>query len=257
MQRIHPETQLEKKLMCMGAMYIEENQILDSLFDIIGSDLVEGQELEDDVKEQVLKEVSDYFFRLDMNFGPEVGGDCVEILQEMWAVVDKASALKNLEDIRNQGHRTKFNVLKDSVPSDGTIDATSLEKFKQIFLFDFADSQEVQLKDEDYRKLAQWLQRTQKYVAKSGILAWDVARYVQLVRLSYVAGYFTDNEAWAEILKLGPVAEGKFNSWTEFAQSFLIGRTFWSGTESAEAKAICERLLGHPASPWQFFSWAE
>ncbi|MNJ99860.1 hypothetical protein D3C87_176410 [compost metagenome] len=255
MQRIHPETELEKKLMSMGAMYIEENQILDALYEIIGSDLVEGQELEGDVKVQVMDEISDYFFRLDMNFGSEVRGDCIGILEEMWAVFDKDSALKNLENIRTQGHRTKFNVLKDCVPADGSIDAVSLEKFKQIFLFDFSEGQEIQLKDEDYRKLAQWIQRTQKYVSDSGILAWDVARYIQLVRLCFVAGYFDDNEAWAQILKIAPVAEGKFSSWTEFAQSFLIGRTFWAGSESPEAKAICERLLGHPASPWQFFSW--
>ncbi|XGC80353.1 DUF1266 domain-containing protein [Bdellovibrio bacteriovorus] len=255
MQRILPETTLEQKMMCMGAIFIEENQVLDEVFQVVGSDLVEGKELSPDIREQIINEIGEYFFRLDMNYGPEIKIDCIGILEEFWKVMDKASALKNLEDIRAQGHRTKFNVLRSSLPSEGSIDAMSMERFKQIFSFDLEDQQDMQMSDEDFLKLAQWVQRTHKYLKEAGILAWDAARYIQLVRLSFVAGYLTDNEAWAEILKLAPITETAFNSWMEFSQSFLIGRTFWSGGDDPEVKGICERLLGHPASPWQFFTW--
>lgn len=255
MQRILPETELEKKMMCLGAVFIEENQVLDELFQVIGSDLIEGQELAPEIKEQVLDEIGEYFFRLDMNYGPDIKSECIEILEEFWKVSSRDTAKKNLEDIRRQGHRTKFNVLSSALPSDGTIDASSMEKFKQIFCFDFQEGQEVQMSEEDYRKLALWMQRAHRYLKSSGILAWDAARYVQLVRLCFVAGYLTDDEAWAELLKLAPLVEGRFESWMEFAQSFLIGRTFWSGGEDAQVKSVCERLLGHPASPWQFFAW--
>lgn len=253
MHRIHPETDLEKKLLCMGAMYIEENNVLDALDEIVGPDVIEGEPLSEDVKDQVLHEVSDYFFRLDMNFGPGARGDCIGILEEMWAVYDKESALKSLTEIREVGHRTKFNVLKNCLPSEGKIDLNTLDKFKQIFLFDFQEGQEVEFQEEDYLKLAQWVQRTQKYVADCGIVGWDISRYIQLVRLSYVSGYFNDQQAWEEILKIAPLATEKFSNWTEFSQSYLIGRTFWAGNESPEAKLICEKLLGHPVSPWQFY----
>ncbi|WP_374075406.1 DUF1266 domain-containing protein [Bdellovibrio bacteriovorus] len=255
MQRILPETDLEKKLMCLGAVFVEENQVLDELFQVVGSDLVEGQELAPEIKEQVLNEIGEYFFRLDMNYGPDIKADCIGILEEFWAVHDKKSALVNLENIRTQGHRTKFNVLKSTLPSDGNIDFAAMEKFKQIFCFDFAENQEMQMSDDDYRKLATWLQSTNKYLKESNILAWDAARYIHLVRLSFVSGYLSDNEAWAEILKLAPIIEDRFDSWMEFSQSFLIGRTFWSGGADPQVKSICERLLGHPASPWQFINW--
>ncbi|MBV2168804.1 MAG: DUF1266 domain-containing protein [Bdellovibrio sp.] len=255
MQRILPETDLEKKVMCLGAVFIEENQVLDELFQVIGSDLEDGKELPEDIKAQVLDEIGEYFFRLDMNYGPDIKIDCIGILEEFWGVRDKATALKNLENIRVQGHRTKFNVLKSCLPAEGTVDAASLSRFKQIFAFDLEEGQELQMSDEDYRKLAQWIQKTNRYLKDSSILAWDAARYVHLVRLSYVAGYLTDLEAWAEILKLAPLIEGRFDSWMEFSQSFLIGRTFWSGGDDPQVKAICEKLLGHPASPWHFFSW--
>ena len=255
MQRILPETDLERKLMCLGAIYIEENQVLDEVFQVVGADLVEGRELSADIKAQVIDEIGEYFFRLDMNYGPEAKADCLEILEDYWGVVDKKTALNVLNEIRSQGHRTKFNILQSSLPADGRLDAISLDKFKQIFTFDFDSKHEVQMSDEDYLKLAQWVQRTQKYLKESGILAWDAARYIQLIRLCFVAEYLSDNEAWAEILKLAPFVEGRFRSWMEFSQSFLIGRTFWSGSEDPDVKGSCERLLWHPASPWQFIDW--
>lgn len=255
MQRILPETYLEQKMMCMGAVFVEENHVLDDLYEIIGSDLVEGTELTGDAKEQVLDEVAEYFFRLDLNWGPEIKADCIGILEEYWGVKSREQVLTTLENIRQTGHRTKFSVLKSFVPPEGALNANALEKFKQVFSFDFSEEQNLQMDDEAYQKLASWMQRTNKYISECGILGWDVARFVHLVRLSFVSGYINDNEAWGEILKMAPLAEDKFKNWLEFSQSFLIGRTFWSGCEDPQVKLICERLLGHPASPWQFFSW--
>lgn len=254
MQRVLPETDIEKKMMSMAAVFIEENHVLDDLYEIIGSDLKEEAGLATDVREQVLDEVGEYFFRLDMNWGSEIRADCISILQDFWGVQDRQSALKTLEEIRRQGHRVKFNVLKGCVPKDGKIDSASLEKFKQIFNFDFPEDQELQMSDDEYRQLATWMFKTDRFVGECGILGWDAARLVHLARLSFVAGYIDDTEAWAEILKMAPIAVGKFKDWREFALSFIIGRTFWAGEEDPQVKKICERLLGHPASPWNFFS---
>lgn len=257
MQRILPETDLEKKLMSLGAVFIEENRVLDELFQVVGSDLLSETELAPEIREQVLSEIGEYFFRLDMNYGPDIKPDCIAILNDYWKVFDRQSCLQNLQDIRQQGHRTKFNVLRSSLPKDKPLDPASMEKFKQIFSFDFEENQQIEMNEAEFKKLAAWFQRTEGHLRESGILAWDAARYIQLARLSFMAGYLTDSETWAEILKLGPLVEGEFASWMEFSKSFLIGRTFWSGSDDAEIKAICERLLGHPASPWQFVHWDE
>lgn len=256
MQRIHPETNLEKKLMCLGAVFIEENHVLDELFQVFDAEFSQNEKLPSDIEEQLLNEISEYFFRLDMNYNSsEIRSDCAAVLHDFWGITDKDAAIKSLENIRIQGHRTKFNVLQNALPADGSIDSTSLSKFKKIFSFDLEDSHDLKMSDEDYRKLAQWIQRTHRFLKEPGILAWDAARYIHLVRLSFIAGYLTDNEAWAEILKLAPLVEGRFETWLEFSQSFLIGRTFWSGGDDPQIKSACERLLGHPASPWRYFSW--
>lgn len=253
MQRVLPETDLEKKMMSMAAIFIEENHVLDDLYEIIGSDLVDGKVLAPDVKEQVLEEIGEYFFRLDLNWGKEIKEDCLIILEDFWGVKTKEAALQTLEDIRKQGHRTKFNVLKGIAAAEEKISASSLEKFKQIFNFDFASEEQMQMTDDDHRLLAAWMKKTDRFVGECGILAWDIARGVHLARLAYVVGFFDDNQAWAEILNLAPIAEGKFKDWREFALSFIIGRTFWAGEEDPHIKMVCERLLGHPASPWNFY----
>lgn len=255
MQRILPETDLEMMLMSLGAPFIEENQVLDELFQVVGSDLVEAKELDPESRHQILNEIGEYFFRLDMNYGPEIKPDCIGILQDFWGVHDRESCQRTLETIRTQGHRTKFNVLRSALPAEGMIDMASMQKFRQIFNFDLEEGQEVGMSDDDYQKLASWMQRTHRYLKAEGILAWDAARYIHLVRLSFIAGYLSDIQAWAEILKLASLVTGKFDNWMDFSQSFLIGRTFWSGTDDPRVKLICEKLLGHPASPWQFVAW--
>ena len=256
MKRLLPETHLEMKMLSLGAIFIEENFVLDELYEVILTDLTEGMDIFADESRVVLNELSEAFFRLDMNYGPEVKGDCIGILEEFWDVRDVSSAEKYLENILVQGHRTKFNVLASSLPDSGNLSASALQRFQQIFSFDFSEDAPPGMKDEDYQKLAQWLQRSQKYVKDVGVLAWDASRYVHLVRLCYIAGYFDSEKSWRYLLKLAPVVEGKFSSWMEYAQSFLIGRTFWSGSDDPQIKSICERLLGHPASPWNFFSWS-
>lgn len=254
MPRILPENDLEKKMLSMAAIFIEENYVLDDLFEIIGSDLEDGKELAPEVKEQVLEEIGEYFFRLDLNWGEEIKEDCLIILEDFWGVKNKEAALKILEDIRKQGHRAKFNVLKNIAASEEKISNASLEKFKQIFNFDFASEEQMQMTDDDHRLLAAWMKKTDRFIGECGILGWDIARGVHLARLAYVVGYLDADQAWTEIQKLAPLAEKKFKNWREFALSFIIGRTFWAGEEDPQIKMVCERLLGHPASPWAFIS---
>jgi hypothetical protein len=244
MDRVWPETHQEKVLMAMGAAYVEENFVLEDLYEVIENEL-ERPDRNQEEQEFVEDQVCEIFGRLDMNFDPEIKGDCLELLQEMWNVADRASALAAIENLRHQGHRTKFNVLKAN--------AHDAYKFKEIFKFDFDESEEVQLSDEDFERLAEWIRRANDFVPKVGILAWDAARYIHLVRLCFFANYLNPKEAWEKINLLAPIVKDKFKDWSEFSQSFLIGRTFWAGEEDPDLKAVCERLLGHKASPWMIF----
>ena len=241
MSQVHPRSETQKRLMAMAAMYVEETYVLDELAQVI-------RPSEDD-HDLVMAEVDDYFLRLDMNFAPEVKVDCLEILQEIWHVVDRDSALKALKNLREQGQRDKFKQL-----AQFTNDIT---KFKQLFLFEFAHPEEVQIDDKGFQSLAEWLKKASSYVPECGILAWDVARYVHLVRLCFMGQILEAEECWQQVDLIEPLVEGQFKDWMQFSQSYLIGLTFWSGQEDPYIKASCERLLGYEVSPWKFYPWSE
>lgn len=243
MQRLAPELNKEKILLAMGAVYLEEGQILEALFEVLEGDL-QDIEVSEEAREFVIENINEAFLRLDMNYDPEFRADCLDLLGEMWDVKDRNSAIGTLENLLRQGHRGKFEGLKKNTHS--------LHKFKEIFKFDFDESEEITLSDEEFKQLAAWIERADGFVPQTGILAWDIARYVHLVRMCFFAGYLNNDEAWQRLLLAWPLIENKFSSWSEFAQSFLIGRTFWAGQEDPDLKETCERLLGHPASPWRF-----
>ncbi len=245
MQRLETENEHEEVLMAMGAIYLEENSLLDELYEILEADLIGDEEPSAEARDFICQHIVENFFRLDMNFAEEMRADCLDLLQEMWDVHDRSSALVSIQALFTTGHRTKFNVLK--------VNTQSLYKFKEIFKFDFDESEEIQLSDEEFEKLATWIERANSFVPVPGILAWDVARYIHLVRMCFFVGYLSDKEAWDKLNALWPLVENKFSSWNEFAQSFLIGRTFWAGSEDPELKSVCERLLGNKASPWLYY----
>lgn len=255
MQKTIADNDLEKFLMSLGAAFVEENHILDELLQRIDVDSLHDPEHNLDEVQLALKEVGTFFFSLNMGFEEELQSEILEILDLHWNVRDSQSADATLKEIREQGHRTKFNVLRSVLPATGKIESGSLEKFKQIFIFDFENPQDIKMSEEDLYKLAQWIQSTHKYLGPEGILGWDMARYVHVVRLYFMAGYFSADQAWKAINELSPIIVGKFPSWMEFSQSFLIGRTFWGGVDTPEIKQSCERLMGYPISPWVLLKW--
>lgn len=245
MSKLHAETDQERSLFAMGAVFIEENGVLENLSRQLGLDGESEESLNDPAllaDEEIRHELNEAFFRLDLNLDPYLRADCVGFLEELWDVVDVVSAKRVIENLRTQGHRAKFNVLKKHTQS--------LHQFKEIFKFDFEDPEHVQLDEEQFKTLAAWIEKADGFVPKVGILAWDVARYVHLVRLCFVANYLRADEAWTHLHAIQPLVQNQFSSWSEFSQSFLIGRTFWAGEEDPELKSACERLLGYTLSPW-------
>ncbi len=245
MQRFLPENLKEKEVLAMGAIFLEEHGLLDALGEVLKPDLLEWANLEEADQELVRENADEYFLRLDLNYDPELRADILDVLAEMWNVADRTSALTMINNLIKQGHRYKFDQLKANTHS--------LPNFKEIFKFDFSDADDVQLSDDDYLKLAAWIKRASSFVSDVGILAWDCARCVHLIRLSFFVGYLSDQEAWEQVHRLGDAFGGQFKNWNQFAQSFLIGCTFWSGSEDAELKKACERLMGYSFSPWRLY----
>jgi len=55
------------------------------------------------------------------------------------------------------------------------------------------------------------------------------------------------------------ILQRAFSSWRELGENYLIGREFWSLTQTKQdgdqVRAAYDRLLNDPNSPWNRISW--
>ena len=93
------------------------------------------------------------------------------------------------------------------------------------------------------------------------ILAWDFGRMVNVARWGYGAGYIDGNEAWNWLLTASYGSQLAFNSWKEFGESYMAGRSYWAGKKikemDDETKEAYDRLLypENKKSPWIAIPW--
>lgn len=95
-------------------------------------------------------------------------------------------------------------------------------------------------------------------IKKLGTSAWYWGRISYMARVAYTAGYLSKEEAWSWIEKAYEQSLTEFDSWEDFAKSYLIGRYAWAGPDSATNDIIAEigqHLLSDSDSPWQKISW--
>jgi len=55
------------------------------------------------------------------------------------------------------------------------------------------------------------------------------------------------------------IIQSTFSSWREVGENYLIGREFWSYSQTQQdgrfMREVCERLLANPRSPWNQIPW--
>ncbi|MGY0019483.1 DUF1266 domain-containing protein [Streptomyces sp. cg35] len=99
-------------------------------------------------------------------------------------------------------------------------------------------------------------------------LAWDIALYTDITRRGFACGMLTEADAWNLLKNVVPQVAGTYNSWREYADHYLLGRTVWrdglQGTPEAsfpapqaDADAHLRSLLDPAAvaSPWNQAPW--
>jgi hypothetical protein len=113
-----------------------------------------------------------------------------------------------------------------------------------------------------YPDIAQRLAVVERHAAALGarsILGWDYSRYIALCRWGYAAGYLSEDEAWAHIIRAARLLQSTFGSWRELGENYLVGREFWSPAQQRHSgpiyRAALRRLLEGPESPWTRYAW--
>ncbi len=165
-------------------------------------------------------------------------------LRGSWSIVDRASLIRNLERLRDFGHRKKFQKAQELAKEAGNDDELA------------ARDKEAALTAADIRFARQF----SPLVADRGILAWDLCRVVFLARTGYFLGYLDEAEARSWLTWAGDQIRDHYHSWRELGEHYLIGRMFWGGEAQAQALYLeghrqLERLLS-PGGDWSQAPWA-
>lgn len=272
-----PRTKPEELLMLMGAMYVEEsNSAIENIEDLYEEELRRNDDIGSwrESKYITLKmDLVEEFCMLDMHMG---GGrykkSAKEMLSEWWDIHDKESALGSLEWLREGGNREYFHYLYENREKLKGMNIENIREFisscykKEIWIGSLEEefgereySDEELIKSEFYNEMENnlaFIEGVENMMPEFGILAWDMARYIHVIRLCFIAGYLTDEECWSEINKIGPLCLSHFKDWDSFTKSYLIGRNFWNGSDPEDdIMTICSELNERKTSPWKHFSW--
>lgn len=166
-----------------------------------------------------------------------------QLLRDWWGISDRDDLLDALAWIDQGGHRKFFSELGAGVSK------TSPEALKNVVSGLGSDE-------------ANSLRVAQQYYEKFGtqsITGWDYGRYISLCRWGVTVGYLSEDEAWPRVMHAAGILQRTFASWSEFGENYLVGREFWSlrqtRKDGAAMRAVYQRLLNDPGSPWNRLSW--
>ena len=168
------------------------------------------------------------------------------ILKQSWAVKSRADLSERLLWRGQTGDRAAFD------EACGMIRTVSPTEYAERL-------QKISDSPEDVAAI-EYIWKYCHELGDKSLLGWDIAIYIMLCRLGYVAGHITEEEAWSMIIPAAGILQRTFDSWEDLGRNFLIGQEGFhpEGTEDNRyyyyADAF-QRLLDMPSSPWNKYPW--
>jgi hypothetical protein len=166
-------------------------------------------------------------------------------LAEWWGVYDEDDLIEALAWIETEGHRKSFEELGAYVAS---LNDEQLDRLEKEAENDPEARNQIALVKAHYGKLGE-----------KSLLGWDYSRYIALCGWGFLAGYFTEDEAWERIMPVARGLQATFESWEDLGTNYLVGREFWSYEQTeangGEFRAAYARLVESPSGPWQVNPW--
>lgn len=170
--------------------------------------------------------------------GDRTPGNAKGMLKGSWNITDKASLIKELNDLRDSGHHAAY------FKAGTQLDPMTDDQFNQYLIAHADGANRIKAARDSYRK---WKERTG--------LAWDMCRSANLVSYGFAAGYIDEGEAWDRLNAIARSAQAAFKSWQEMSDNFLDGREIWDGKRDPRFDACTQLLLTDPKSPWVKCPW--
>jgi len=173
------------------------------------------------------------------------------LLKEWWEITDRASAIKQLEWLKTEGHTAQFEEVHKVVTHFANNDEEYNSKKETLTQFIYSERDKKSL---IYLFDFVWKHRNDLAIKK--LYAWDYMRMVSVARWSYAAGYLSEDEAWQYLLYAGKNLQKLYGSWKELGDNYVLGRTFWlADGYHPEYTETIQWLTTSLSSPWQKIPW--
>ncbi|GHU72729.1 hypothetical protein FACS189413_16230 [Bacteroidia bacterium] len=188
----------------------------------------------------------------------DIGNKLYTILSEWWDVNGRDTAIETLDYLRDKGFVYYFPTVWKAAQagSDEAIKAIIIENMTTQEDAEKAYSQTYNLKESINQLKELKIINHADDIEKLGVEGWDAGRLIFIARLCYEAKYITEDEAWEYIDAAYALAQRKFSSWEEIANSYIIGRFLWNGAAANDAMpTLAEDLIKKSNSPWQQVAW--
>ena len=173
------------------------------------------------------------------------------LVQAGWDISDRDSALQTIYWLRDEGHRHQFNNMRRYILAITNDDEAVFKLQRRAISKELlVESPSAQLFLTDFV----WKHRND--LAEKSLSAWDYSRLINVVRWSYALGYLSEDEAWENITLAARELQKHHTSWDDFADSYLLGRTFWQhSSANAGTVSAVRQLQSDPKSPWRTLPW--
>ncbi|MBL7556954.1 MAG: DUF1266 domain-containing protein [Bdellovibrionaceae bacterium] len=184
---------------------------------------------------------------MDMNMDDVDSDDVKILLTDAWGISGRHDLNMTLDQLLAGQQQNLFDELVEK------------NKLSRMPLSEFVMQSRVArslegMNQDDYTVLVNEATSASLRWAQDGIIGWDWARYVHLLRLAFLAELLDSDESWKLLKNLEQPIKSRFKNWDSFGKSYLNGRTFWQGTASPMDDVI-SRLNTDPWSPWKKFGW--
>lgn len=140
------------------------------------------------------------------------------LLERDWDVDDRESAMETIEWLREEGHRETFREYRKELEDMELLDVNA-----DVFLETLTSSE---MEGYLFRYVIVY-SLYQSGLDEDAIAAWDLCRINQLCGDFYICGYMTYEEAMDISLENSLVLQGKYASWDELVNSYMLGYQFW------------------------------
>jgi len=202
----------------------------------------------------------------------ETGSERIQkIVNEWWGINNSEEAVNTLNNLYKKGFRyylpvvykaflvddeiEQKSIIIEQLQQEGNVNKQPEEEIKKDMEKAFA---QVGNLEETYDELLDdKVIEAKEDIGRYGVTGWDCGRLSFLARICYDAGYITESQAWDYIDKAYDLGKKSFDSWNEYAKSYIIGRAMWGGGSSNNSgiALIAEALLNDPKSPWLEHKW--